>query len=416
MTPKPTVLSVFTGAGGLDLGLESAGFRVLLCIENDKDARETLRLNRPHWRLATSDVAECEDGDIHGASPDYLLEQARVSRKEICMVAGGFPCQPFSKSALWATGRSKGLDDPRAATLSACLRLVRAALPEVVLLENVTGFVRRDGSEGLRLIESTLARINRQEGTRYKLSVHKLDAASYGVAQHRVRVLLVAHRAGVVFDTPARTHGVIGRRLPTAWDAIGDLDTDVRNEDLMARGCHADLLASIPEGRNYLWHTSRGGGIPLFGWRTRYWTFLLKLAKAMPSSTIQATAGPATGPFHWKSRRLSCRELARLQSFPDSIHFAGADGAIRRQIGNAVPSALAEVVGLEIRRQLLGGGRSRAAKLAIQPRSDCPPEETPTAVPARCLLKVGRFRPHPGEGLGPGARSRVAAANGGNSG
>ena len=74
------------------------------------------------------------------------------------------------------------------------------------------------------------------------------------------------------------------------------------------------LLPSIPEGENYLWYTNRGGGLQLFGWRTRYWSFLLKLAKSLPSWTIQAQPGSAIGPFHWRSRKLTTREMCRLQT------------------------------------------------------------------------------------------------------
>ena len=95
------------------------------------------------------------------------------------------------------------------------------------------------------------------------------------------------------------------------------------DEDLAVRGKWADLLPSIPEGSNYLHHTDRGEGMPLFGWRRRYWTFLLKLAKNRPSWTIQAQPGPAVGPFHWSNRRLSVRELSRLQTFPDDVNIVG---------------------------------------------------------------------------------------------
>src|SRR5262249_18489369 len=112
-------------------------------------------------------------------------------------------------------------------------------------------------------------------------------------------------------------------------------------------------LPSIPEGENYLWHTARGGGMPLFGWRTRYWSFLLKLAKDRPAWTIQAQPGPATGPFHWTNRRLSSQELCRLQTFPDGLQFDCGRNDVQRMLGNAVPSLVAEVIAREIRGQLL---------------------------------------------------------------
>src|SRR5260221_13645095 len=110
----------------------------------------------------------------------------------------------------------------------------------------------------------------------------------------------------------------------------------------------------MPEGDNYLWHADRCGGKPLFGWRRRYWSFLLKLAKARPSWTIQAQPGPAIGPFHWDNRYLSMRELCRLQTFPDDVHVVGTRASIQKQLGNAVPSLLAEVMAREMRGQMVG--------------------------------------------------------------
>lgn len=110
----------------------------------------------------------------------------------------------------------------------------------------------------------------------------------------------------------------------------------------------------LPEGQNYLWHTPRNEGLPLFVWRTRYWSFLLKLAKTRPSWTIQAQPGPHTGPFHWNNRRLTTQELCRLQTLPDGLRFALSRNETQRLLGNAVPSLLAEVLARKIRRQLLG--------------------------------------------------------------
>src|SRR5690606_31433083 len=107
--------------------------------------------------------------------------------------------------------------------------------------------------------------------------------------QLRMRFFMVGHREGQVFAFPSPTHAGPGKPdLPsyvTAWDAIGGLAVD-STEDLRLRGKWADLVPSIPEGENYLWHTDRKGGLPLFGWRTRYWSFLLKLSKDKPSWTI----------------------------------------------------------------------------------------------------------------------------------
>jgi DNA (cytosine-5)-methyltransferase 1 len=173
------------------------------------------------------------------------------------------------------------------------------------------------------------------------------------------------------------------------------------------RGKWAALLPSIPEGENYLFHTDRGGGKPLFGWRRRYWSFLLKLAKNRPSWTIQAQPGPAIGPFHWENRRLSTRELCRLQTFPDNVCICGGRTSIQRQLGNAVPSLLAEVIAREIAVQLLGKRRVLAPPKLLPPdRSPAPPAERARTVPRQFLELVGDHTPHPGTGLGNSALLR----------
>jgi DNA (cytosine-5)-methyltransferase 1 len=400
----PRVISLFTGAGGLDLGLEAAGFENRVCIELDPDARATLRSNRPDWTVATP-------GDVHHyvRNPDELLALMRLRAGDVELLAGGPPCQPFSKSGYWSRGRSLRLADPRARTLGAYLRIVEAALPHVVLLENVRAFTFAGKDEGLRLLEDGFRHINRRRGTKYTLNVLHLNAANFGVAQFRERVFVIASRDGKTLEPPRQTHGEgTGLlRFATAWDAIGSLDKDRWAADLDVSGKWAQLLPSVPEGHNYLWHTPGSGGKPLFGWRTRYWSFLLKLAKAQPSWTIQAEPGPATGPFHWRNRLLSVRELCRLQTFPDDYSIYGDRRSAQRQVGNAVPCALAEILGLEIRRQFLGdrGVRSEVSLLPC-PRRNCPPPERVRRVRAKYLKLLGDHRPHPGTGLGPGARKR----------
>jgi DNA (cytosine-5)-methyltransferase 1 len=391
------MLSLFSGAGGLDVGLQTAGFACALSVEMDEDARDTLAVNHPDLRLA-------EPGDIHGLNPHDLLEQAEVATGEVALLAGGPPCQPFSKSANWANQGSAGMRDPRASTLDAYLDVVAALRPQVLLLENVRGLVSEsNGAGAMGVLREGIDAINESCASNYLLQVLHVNAADYGVPQQRERVLLIASIDGKPLVLPEPTHGDGGERWATTWDAIGDLDSKVSSLELEPSGKWADLLPSIPEGLNYLWHTPRGGGEPLFGWRTRYWSFLLKLAKAKPSWTIQAAPGPATGPFHWHNRLLSVQELARLQTFPDGYQFMGNRRSIQRQIGNAVPCAIGELLGREIRRQLLDDATADGALTLIPShREDCPPPEAAEDVPSK-YLKMRRDHPsHPGTGLGPG--------------
>ena len=397
-----TSVSLFTGAGGLDLGLEKAGFNTRLCVEYDDDARSTIRRNRPGWELSIP-------GDIHELQAQAVMAQAGLGESDLVLLTGGPPCQPFSKSGYWSNGDAKRLGDPRAATLQAFLGIVEAALPEIILLENVRGFVFAGKDEGFRLIERGLMHINKKKGTLYKLVVIRLNAAHFGIPQLRERVFLIASRAGLEFEPPEATHGDHDNLEPyrTAWDAIGDLDVDVWPKDLALTGKWAGLLPSIPEGHNYLWHTPGGGGEPLFGWRTRFWSFLLKLAKCRPSWTIQAEPGPATGPFHWRSRMLSARELCRLQTFPDDFVIEGNRRSAQRQVGNAVPCALAELLGLAIRRQFLGTSDVRTQlEFTTASRGPTPPPHRRRRVPKEYFALRGKHCVHPGTGLGPGAARR----------
>ena len=400
-----TVLSLFSGAGGLDLGLEEAGFEPVLCVEIDEDSRATLKRNRPEWRLA-------DPGDIQALEPDEILRQAGLKPRELRLLAGGPPCQPFSKSAYWANGNGLRLHDPRASTLCGYVRVVEATLPDILLLENVKGLAYKKKDEGIKLLHRELATVNRRYGTRYALQQIHLNTAAYGVPQMRERLFLVASVDGRSLKFPLPTHGEGDgiERYRTTWDAIGHLDYETWSPELNPAGRWAALLPSIPEGHNYLWHTPRNeqkGSEPLFGWRTRYWSFLLKLAKNQPSWTIQAEPGPATGPFHWRSRLLSIKELCRLQTFPDGYEIVGTRRSAHRQVGNAVPSAIAELLGLEIRRQLLGEKVRHSLQLLPPARSDCPSPSRPFRVPKQYLHLRGRHSDHPGPSLGPGALQRA---------
>ncbi|HEY0629898.1 MAG TPA: DNA (cytosine-5-)-methyltransferase, partial [Sphingomicrobium sp.] len=302
-------ISLFTGVGGLDFGFEAAGFETAVALEMDRACCRSLRANRP-WPVI--------EDDIHNVPSDALLEAAGLAPGEADVLIGGPPCQPFSKSGYWANGDARRLRDQRADTISAYLRVLRDTRPRALLLENVYGLAYKGKDEGLGAILAGIEAINRDTGTNYQPTVQVVNAANFGVPQLRERVLIVASRDGTPFKFPEPGFGnpeklEAGQRpWRTTWDAFGDLPEAPNEEDLRVGGKWAALLPSIPEGSNYLWHTRRGGGLPLFGWRTRYWNFLLKLAKDRPSWTVQAQPGSATGPFHWASRKLSSRELARL--------------------------------------------------------------------------------------------------------
>ena len=392
-----TTISLFTGVGGLDFGFEAAGFRTAVAVEMDPVACRALQRNRPGWNLI--------EGDIHTTTSSEILAGAHLQPEECDVLIGGPPCQPFSKSSYWVNGDSRRLADPRADTLSAYLRVIRDTRPRAFLLENVYGLIYKGKDEGLRHVLDGIAQINREAGTSYRVSWKLLNAAHFGVPQVRERVFLIGSRDGRPFDFPVRTHGSsIEQGLTdgpepyrTAWDAIGDLPMAPNESSLEAGGKWGALLPAIPEGKNYLWHTNRGGGLRLFGWRTRYWSFLLKLAKNQPAWTIQAQPGSAIGPFHWNNRKLTAHEMCRLQTFPDGLVFDCGRTNVQKLIGNAVPSLLAEVLAREIRRQLLDDSNEPGPPKLMPPvRSPVPPPEALKPVPRQYRQLVAEHADHPG--------------------
>jgi DNA (cytosine-5)-methyltransferase 1 len=400
-----TAISLFTGAGGLDLGFEAAGFTTAVAVEMDARCVETLAANRD-WPIIARDVGR--------VSTDELLATAGLALGDADILIGGPPCQPFSKSGFWATGEARRLDDPRASTIDHYLRILEDARPRAFLLENVEGLGFRGKDEGLARIRDAVAGINARHGTNYQPAVTVLNAADYGVPQVRRRLFVVAARDGAPFHFPTATHVDPSRRLPgderprwlTAWDALYDLPAPAA-ASLALKGKWAGLLPSIPEGQNYLYHTDRGDGEPLFGWRRRFWSFLLKLAKDQPAWTLQAQPGPATGPFHWTNRRLSMREMARIQTFPDEFVVLGSVSDAQKQLGNAVPSLLGETLARAIKAQLLHLPLATAApSLQRMAAGTPPPAERPTAVPPAYLALRGKHSAHPGTGLGFRAAAR----------
>lgn len=405
MKQQRSVISLFTGAGGLDLGFEAAGFETKVAVEFENRCVETLRHNR-NWSVIHR--------DIHDVPSAEILDVAGLKKREASVLIGGPPCQPFSKSGFWATGESKRLKDPRASTLDAYLRILEDTLPEAFLLENVSGLAFKGKAEGLEYLKAKTASINQRQNTNYQIAIFPVNAAHFGVPQVRERLLLIAHREGLSFGNLDPTHawhrdeskqlGFAGLGLAearNAWDAIGHLNPSP-GEDLALRGKWAELLPSIPEGENYLYHTERGGGEPLFGWRRRFWNFLLKLSKDKPSWTLTAQPGPATGPFHWDNRHLSAKELCALQTFPADYEILGTRSDAQKQVGNAVPSALAEIVALKMRARFFGEKQFEAKPATLVPAkaTNLPKPKQPRAVPKRYQDLIGEHSAHPGTGKG----------------
>lgn len=358
MARRPlTAFSLFAGAGGLDIGIERAGYKVLYAVENDPVAVETVNLNRAGF---FPDLPETQPLDITSLEPERLMREIGLHKGQADLLVGGPPCVAFSKSGFHLEYKRQGRD-PRASLLDDYLRFLEALKPTAFLMENVFGLAYKNQSAAFF---NRLAAGIRKLG--YSLSYEILNAADYGVPQNRQRLFVIGARNGRPLSFPRPTHwGEHERRarpadahlrLPhiTARQALKGLRTEQEPGEEVA-GRYGHLLPGIPPGENYLHYTAeRGHPKPLFKWRSRYWTFLLKLDPERPASTIQGQPGPYVGPFHWDNRRLRVPELKRLQGFPDDYQFAGNRRSIQLQVGNSVPPPLGAVVAQAVRDQLEG--------------------------------------------------------------
>jgi DNA (cytosine-5)-methyltransferase 1 len=345
-------LSLFSGAGGLDLGAEAAGFRTAAAIEVDGDAADTMEKNFPG--LVNPVIRRSV---LEVATREILREAGLRGRERPDLLVGGPPCTPFSKSGFWLEWKRAGLD-PDASLLQAYTRVLAEARPRAFILENVYALTYRNKASG-PAFRRLLAEI---DDAGYQCRWAVLNAADYGVPQLRPRLFVVGAPKGAVMpELPEatyggrwerRTTGDVGRPHVTAGEALAGLVTSPEPEEVV-RGRWGHLLDDIPPGDNYLYYTAeRGCPEPVFKWRGRYWSFLLKLSPDRPSPTVQAQPGPNIGPFHWENRRLRVPELRRLFTFPDGFSFAGRRGSVQAQIGNAVPPLLAMRVAEVVARAL----------------------------------------------------------------
>jgi DNA (cytosine-5)-methyltransferase 1 len=344
MKDGPLAISLFSGAGGLDLGVEAAGYRVTAAVEHDTDAVLTMEKNFHH--LASPVIRR----DILQVPTREILERAGLKAGQCPdLLVGGPPCTPFSKSGFWLEWKRAGLD-PSASLLQAYTRVLAEAKPRAFILENVYALTYKNKAS--QPAYDRLLREIYEAG--YHFDAKVLNAADYGVPQVRPRLFIVGSRKrSPLPELPEPTHtGMWERRMSgggtmphvTAGQALAGLKSEPEFGEVL-RGQYAHLLPGIPPGENYLHYTSeRGHPEPQFKWRSRYWSFLLKLDPDRPSPTIQAQPGPNVGPFHWYNRRLRVGEIKRLFTFPDAFDLVGSRASIQTQLGNAVPPLLAQKV------------------------------------------------------------------------
>ncbi len=368
-------ISLFSGAGGLDLGCERAGFKTVAAVEWNAKARETMLVNRASFfptldqSALLSDVTTLDVGE--------LLDKANCDEGEVDLLHGGPPCTPFSKSGYWLEYKRLGAD-PKASLLDEYVRVLAGVRPKAFLMENVYGLAYRNQN---RVVLSRFIEGVRNAG--YSFDHRILLAADYGVPQLRQRLVCVGIRQDIL-DVPAgewrlawpdathagphETRKGWNAALPrhvTAGAALAGLTRGANppEQEEIVVGTYAEELRAVPPGGNYLyWTAERNHPAPRFKWRSRYWSFLLKLDPEKPAPTIQGQPGPWVGPFHWESRRLRVAELKRLMGFSDAFVVLGTRREQQLQLGNAVPPRLGEVVAAKVATELVRLGAAGAAR------------------------------------------------------
>ncbi len=361
---KAISISLFTGAFGLDLGLEQAGFHTVSVVEKDRDAVKTIALNRSH--LSKSAVPR----EIEKVSAQNLLEEGgqvldlgrALCPGEVDLVTGGPPCQPFSTA-----GMRGSVMDPRGSLFMDFIRIVKEVQPRFFVMENVKGLLsapiqhrphnqRGTGYLPLELSEMPGAALKvllaEMNLLGYNVVYKLLKAADYGVPQNRERVVFIGSRDGEAVTFSLATHCKDGKNLHrwrTLRDALVDLN-DSKPEFLAYPENRLKYLRLLKEGQNWkhlpedLKKEAMGGAYNSGGGKVGFYR---RLSWNKPSPTV--TTSPyqkATDMCHpIELRPLSVRECARIQTFPDSWEFCGSIASKYKQIGNAVPVLLAKAIG-----------------------------------------------------------------------
>lgn len=338
----PITLSLFSGAGGLDIGFHRVGFRIVGCVEVEKDFCQTLELNLgknldAHCQIINTDIRELIPEDIVSEHIDFII--------------GGPPCQSFSAIGRRAGG-IEGALDKRGNLFEHYCRLVEYFQPRGFLFENVRGILSSNQGKDWERIVKTFASLG------YQLSYRVLDCADYGVPQHRERLIMVGTQFGLTpFKFPKPIHGPDSSgKVPyvSALQAIADLQDPLEPVHSYS-GKYGKLLEEVPPGHNYHFFTQEmGHPEPRFAWRSRFSDFLYKADPEKPVRTVVAKLGAYSGPFHWKNRKFTLEEFKRLQSFPDDYEFAGGLNRALQQIGNSVPPAFSEQLAKAVLQELFG--------------------------------------------------------------
>ncbi|WP_241003793.1 DNA cytosine methyltransferase [Lactococcus taiwanensis] len=320
-------VDLFSGAGGLSLGFEKAGFKNIFAVEHDKQISKTYKKNFPDNNLLVTDIKKITESEINDL----------VGNNKVDVVVGGPPCQGFSLAG--KNGRTF-VDDERNYLFKEFIRFVSVIKPKMFVMENVARMASHNKGETIKEIKSSFEELG------YIVQHKVLQAADYGIPQKRQRVFVVGSKLEG-FEYPE-----VFEKQISVKEAIGDLPrlasgqkSSIPNHNAMN---HSEQMLKkmsyIKDGgdRKDIPENLR----PVTGDIRKYIRYNSKL----PSVTV---TGDMRKIFHYEQNRaLTCRELARLQSFPDDFIFEGNSISVQQQIGNAVPPKLGFVVANEVKKVL----------------------------------------------------------------
>ncbi len=357
---KPIVLSFFSGAMGMDIGLEKAGFDVLFASEINKSCRKTIVRNKPDVALV---------GDIRDYTPEKVLRIAGVEEdEEVDLIVGGPPCQAFSTA-----GKRKAFEDERGNVFLNFIDMIRGIRPKYAVIENVRGLLsaplkhrpHAERGEGKALLSkeelpggalNTI--IKRLEKAGYTVNFNLYNAANYGTPQKRERVVIICSRDDTYIPFLEPTHAEEGAYGLEPWtsfrQAVKGLE-EVEHKHLNFPEKRLKYYRLLKAGQNWralpleLQKEALGKSFYAGGGKTG---FLRRLAWDLPSPTLVThPAMPATDLAHpLEDRPLSVQEYKRIQEFPDDWQIEGSIIEQYKQIGNAVPIGLGYAIGKHILR------------------------------------------------------------------
>ncbi|GAB4464745.1 MAG: hypothetical protein OHK0037_19060 [Elainellaceae cyanobacterium] len=331
-------LSLFSGGGGLDIAFHDAGFEIIEMVELEAKYVQTLQQNSQPGKWLDGSKPICMDIKKYIPSSDFKVD----------FIIGGPPCQTFSAAGRRAAGVA-GTTDKRGTLFQEYVRILKLLQPKGFLFENVYGITGANQGEAWQEIQEAFKEVG------YSIYFRILDAADYGVPQHRERLFIIGVKQGK-YLFPYPTHGCDSPDRQPYYSAAKAIEgSDASDVEAGLGGRFGHLLDDIPPGLNYSFYTKEMGyPNPIFSWRSKFSDFLYKADPDTPVRTIKAQGGQYTGPFSWENRRFSISELKRLQTIPDDYKVVGNRQVAIEQIGNSVPPQLGRILALSILDQVMG--------------------------------------------------------------